>query len=60
MFKRTLIAALFLVPATGFAADNTTAPESERGSHFKKADAHVLVERKEKGKWGNPMRGKFS
>ena len=39
MFKRTLIAALFLVPALGFAADNTTAPKSERGSHFKKADA---------------------
>ena len=39
MFKRTLIAALFLVPATGFAADNTTAPESGRASHFKKADA---------------------
>ena len=39
MFKRTLIAALFLVPALGFAADNTTAPKTERGSHFKKADA---------------------
>ena len=39
MFKRTLIAALFLVPALGFAADNTTAPKNERGSHFKKADA---------------------
>ena len=39
MFKRTLIAALFLVPALGFAADNTTAPKRERGSHFKKADA---------------------
>jgi len=37
MFKRTLIAALFLVPALGFAAD--TAPKGERGSHFKKADA---------------------
>ena len=39
MFKRTLIAALFLVPALGFAADNTTAPKGERGSYFKKADA---------------------
>ena len=40
MFKRTLIAALFLVPALGFAADNATAPKGERGSHFfKKADA---------------------
>ena len=39
MFKRTLIAALFLVPALGFAADNTTAVKGERGSHFKKADA---------------------
>jgi len=39
MFKPTLIAALFLVPALGFAADNTTAPKGERGSYFKKADA---------------------
>ena len=39
MLKRTLIAALFLVPALGFAADNTTAPKGERGSSFKKADA---------------------
>jgi hypothetical protein len=39
MFKRTLIAALFLVPALGFAADNPTAPKGERGSYFKKADA---------------------
>ena len=39
MFKRTLIAALFLVPALGFAADNTTAPRGERGSYFNKADA---------------------
>jgi Ca2+-binding EF-hand superfamily protein len=38
MFKRTLIAALFLVPALGFAADNATAPKGERGSYFKKAD----------------------
>lgn len=39
MFKHTLIAAFFLVPALGFAADNTTAPRGERGSYFKKADA---------------------
>ena len=39
MFKRSLIAALFLVPALGFAADNTTASKGERVSHFKKADA---------------------
>lgn len=39
MFKPTLIAALFLVPALGVAADNTTAPKGERGSYFKKADA---------------------
>jgi Ca2+-binding EF-hand superfamily protein len=46
MFKRTLIAALFLVPALGFAAESsttttatTTAPKGERSSHFKKADA---------------------
>ena len=38
MFKRNLIAALFLSPALGFAADNATAPKSERGSHFNKAD----------------------
>lgn len=39
MFKRSLIAALILVPALGLAADNTTAPKGERGSHFNKADA---------------------
>jgi len=39
MFKPTLIAALFLVPALGFAADNATAPKGERGSYFKKTDA---------------------
>jgi Ca2+-binding EF-hand superfamily protein len=39
MFKRTLIAALFLVPALSYAADNTAAAKVERGSHFKKADA---------------------
>lgn len=39
MFKRSLIAALFLVPALGFAADNTTAPKGERAGYFKKADA---------------------
>ena len=38
MFKPTLIAALLLVPALGFAADNTAAPKGERGSYFKKAD----------------------
>ena len=47
MFKRTLIAALFLVPALGFAADNTTAPNGERGSHFKKADADGTLSRAE-------------
>lgn len=39
MFKRTLIAALLLVPALGFAADNPAAPKGERASYFKKADA---------------------
>jgi Ca2+-binding EF-hand superfamily protein len=43
MFKRTLIAALFLVPALSFAAENsptpTAAPKGERSSQFKKADA---------------------
>ncbi len=39
MFKRSLIAALFLVPALGFAADNTIAPKPQRSSHFSKADA---------------------
>ena len=43
MFKRTLIAALFLIPALGFAADNstTTATAAKGGhrGHFKTADA---------------------
>ena len=39
MFKRTLIAALFLVPALGYAAEGATTPKVERGSHFKNADA---------------------
>jgi len=39
MFKLSLIAALFLVPALGVAADNATAPKTERASHFSKADA---------------------
>jgi Ca2+-binding EF-hand superfamily protein len=39
MFKRTLIAALFLVPALGLAADDATAPKGVRGSHFSRADA---------------------
>lgn len=38
MFKRTLVAALFLVPALGFAADNATAPKGAHGSYFSKAD----------------------
>ena len=38
MFKRSLIAAMLLIPAIGFAADNPAAPKGERGSHFKKAD----------------------
>jgi len=38
MFKRTLIAALFLVPALGFAADDATAAKGARGSYFSKAD----------------------
>ena len=41
MFKRTLIAALILIPAIGFAADNTAGAKSPRGaSHFSKADAN--------------------
>jgi Ca2+-binding EF-hand superfamily protein len=39
MFKRSLIAALFLVPALGFAADDTTAPKGGRGGYFSQADA---------------------
>ena len=38
MFKRSLFAAMLLIPAIGFAADNPAAPKGERGSHFKKAD----------------------
>ena len=41
MFKRTLIAALILIPAIGFAADNTAGAKSPRGaSHFSKADTN--------------------
>jgi Ca2+-binding EF-hand superfamily protein len=41
MFKRSLIAALILVPAIGFAADNTAGAKSPRGSgHFSKADTN--------------------
>ena len=61
MFKRTLIAALFLVPALGFAADNTTAPKGERGSHFKKADTNGdgKVSRAEAEKAMPHLGGKF-
>lgn len=39
MFKRTLIAALVLVPALGFAADNITGAKGARAAgHFKQAD----------------------
>ena len=39
MFKRSLIAALILVPALGFAADNTAGARSPRAAgHFSKAD----------------------
>ena len=39
MFKRTLIAALFLVPAIGFAADDAAGVKGHRAvSHFSKAD----------------------
>lgn len=41
MFKRTLIAALILVPAIGFAADNTAGAKGPRGAgHFGKADTN--------------------
>jgi Ca2+-binding EF-hand superfamily protein len=40
MFKRTLIAALILIPAIGFAADSPAGAKSPRGGGwFKKADA---------------------
>src|SRR5450830_1817159 len=39
MFKRGLIAALVLVPAIGFAADNTAGAKGPRSAgHFSKAD----------------------
>jgi len=42
MFKRSLIAALILIPAVGFAADNTAAPKSPRGAgYFTKADTNA-------------------
>jgi len=65
MFKRTLIAALFLVPALGFAADNATttatAPKGERGSHFNKADAdgNGTLSRAEVAKSLPPLAKKF-
>ena len=65
MFKRTLIAALFLVPALGFAADNATttatAPKGERSSHFKKADAdgNGTLSRAEVDKSMPRLAGKF-
>ena len=41
MFKRSLIAALILVPAVGFAADNTAGAKSPRAAgHFGKADTN--------------------
>jgi len=40
MFKHSLIAALILIPALGFAADNTADARGSRGAgHFSKADA---------------------
>jgi Ca2+-binding EF-hand superfamily protein len=40
MFKRSLIAALVLVPAMGFAADNVANVKSPRAAHFSKADTN--------------------
>ena len=40
MFKRSLIAALVLVPAMGFAADNAATAKSPRAAHFNKADTN--------------------
>jgi hypothetical protein len=41
MFKRSLIAALILVPAIGLAADNTAGAKGPRSSgHFSKADTN--------------------
>ena len=41
MFKRSLIAALILVPAIGLAADNTAGAKSPRGAgHYSKADTN--------------------
>ena len=61
MFKRSLIAALILVPALGFAADNTTAPKGERGSHFKKTDTdgNSTLSRAEVEKYMPRMAEKF-
>jgi hypothetical protein len=40
MFKRSLIAALLLLPAIGFAADNAATAQSPRAVHFSKADTN--------------------
>ena len=41
MFKRSLIAALILIPAAGFAADNTAGAKSHRAAgHFSRADTN--------------------
>ncbi len=41
MFKHSLITALILVPAVGFAADNTAGAKSHRAAvHFSRADAN--------------------
>jgi hypothetical protein len=62
MFKRSLIAALILIPALGFAADNTAGARGPRGAgHFSKADADGdgKLSRAEFGRAMPRLEGKF-
>ena len=62
MFKRSLIAALVLIPAVGFAADNTTGAKSPRSAdHFSKADTNAdgKLSRAEVAKAMPQLLGKF-
>ncbi len=62
MFKRSLIAALILIPVVGFAADNTAGVKGHRAAgHFSKADANGdgKVSRAEAEKAMPHLAGKF-
>ncbi len=62
MFKRSLIAALILIPAIGIAAENTAGAKSPRsGGHFSKADTdgNGMLSRAEFEKAMPQLAGKF-